>query len=37
LIPTATATVVPNTGHMVAGDDNDLFVDSLEEFLVNVS
>jgi pimeloyl-ACP methyl ester carboxylesterase len=37
LMPTATATVVPNTGHMVAGDDNDLFVDSLEEFLVNVS
>jgi pimeloyl-ACP methyl ester carboxylesterase len=36
LMPTATATVVPNTGHMVAGDDNDLFVENLEEFLVNL-
>jgi non-heme chloroperoxidase len=33
LIPTAESIVVPHAGHMVAGDDNGLFVAGLERFL----
>jgi pimeloyl-ACP methyl ester carboxylesterase len=33
LIPAAESVVVPGTGHMVAGDDNEVFVAGLEAFL----
>jgi len=33
LIPTATLIDVTGAGHMVAGDDNDVFSDGLKEFL----
>ena len=33
LIPTAESIVVPHAGHMVAGDDNGVFVIGLERFL----
>ena len=36
LIPTAETIVVPHAGHMVAGDDNGLFVVGLERFLETV-
>ncbi|MPY99043.1 MAG: alpha/beta fold hydrolase [Actinophytocola sp.] len=32
-IPTATSTTVANTGHMVVGDDNDVFTERLLDFL----
>ena len=33
LVPTAEAVDVHAAGHMVAGDDNDIFVDRLQAFL----
>lgn len=33
LIPTATVIDVPGAGHMVAGDDNDVFSGGLKGFL----
>jgi non-heme chloroperoxidase len=36
LIPQATAVDVGAAGHMVAGDDNDVFTASLEDFLTSV-
>lgn len=33
LIPTARVVDIPGTGHMVAGDDNDVFGDHLSDFL----
>jgi pimeloyl-ACP methyl ester carboxylesterase len=36
-IPTARAVNVAAAGHMVAGDDNDVFAAALEEFLVQLS
>lgn len=35
LIPTATLIDVPEAGHMVAGDDNDVFSGGLKDFLDN--
>lgn len=32
-IPTATSTTVANSGHMVVGDDNDVFTERLVDFL----
>jgi pimeloyl-ACP methyl ester carboxylesterase len=37
LIPTAESIVVPHAGHMVAGDDNGLFVVGLKRFLDTVA
>ena len=36
LIPHAATVDVDAAGHMVAGDDNDVFTASLEQFLVSV-
>lgn len=36
LIPHARVAEVPGAGHMVAGDDNDVFGDALQEFLEEV-
>jgi pimeloyl-ACP methyl ester carboxylesterase len=36
LIPTATLIDVPGAGHMVAGDDNDVFSGGLKDFLDDV-
>jgi len=36
LIPAAESVVVPGTGHMVAGDDNEVFVAGLEAFLARI-
>jgi non-heme chloroperoxidase len=36
LIPTAESIMIPGAGHMVAGDDNDVFVTGLEAFLVSL-
>jgi pimeloyl-ACP methyl ester carboxylesterase len=33
LIPGAQTIIVPGAGHMVAGDDNDVFVRGVEAFL----
>ena len=33
LIPAAQTVVIPAAGHMVAGDDNDVFVAGIETFL----
>ncbi|MDP3892738.1 alpha/beta fold hydrolase [Nocardioides sp.] len=33
LIPTATVAEVPGAGHMVAGDDNDLFIAAVTDFI----
>jgi pimeloyl-ACP methyl ester carboxylesterase len=33
LVPTAASVVIPGAGHMVAGDDNEVFVRDLEAFL----
>jgi len=35
-IPGARGLTVPDAGHMVAGDDNDVFVDSLHGFLADI-
>lgn len=37
LIPDAEDVVVPNAGHMVAGDDNDVFTRNLVDFLATLS
>ncbi len=37
LIPDAETIVVPRAGHMVAGDDNGVFVVGLERFLDTVA
>jgi non-heme chloroperoxidase len=36
LIPTAESIVIPRAGHMVAGDDNDVFVAGIEAFLARL-
>ena len=36
LVPTATAVDVQQAGHMVAGDDNDVFASALEKFLTTL-
>ena len=36
LIPTAESIVIPGAGHMVAGDDNDVFVAGIETFLARL-
>lgn len=37
MIPHARAVDVGNAGQMVAGDDNDLFTESLADFLAGLS
>jgi pimeloyl-ACP methyl ester carboxylesterase len=37
LIPTAESIVIEDAGHMVAGDDNDVFVAGIEAFLARLS
>jgi non-heme chloroperoxidase len=36
LVPTAESIVIPDAGHMVAGDDNDVFVAGIEAFLARL-